>query len=107
VARTPTEHSSDSARGAYTKWSNVADRAAAMADMHANSPSGYAWHARRLFGQDVDVANMTPTQWQQTDAARSAWLKANSIKAIRARMLKRAEKLRKRADAIDAKYEAP
>jgi hypothetical protein len=73
---------------------------------HVQSPSGWNWHARRLFGADVDLDTLTTKQWERVGAARLAWLKANSIKAVKARQLGRARRLRERADAIEAAVEA-
>jgi hypothetical protein len=82
-------------------WSGVADRNERLRNAHDNSPSGYIWHARRLFGADVDLDALTKQQWKQVADARLAWLKANQLKAVRARQLQRARRLRDRADAIE------
>ncbi len=102
MPRSPTQHSRDSSAAAFTMWGNTADRTARLRNAHDNSPSGHNWHARRLFGQDVDLDKMTPEQWQQTADARLAWLKANSIKAIKARQRKRAAALREKAARMEA-----
>jgi hypothetical protein len=83
-------------------WANTADRAARMRNAHNFGPACVPWHARRLFGADVDTDALTPTQWKQAEAARLAWLRANSIKGVRAKALKRAKRLRALADAIEA-----
>jgi hypothetical protein len=83
-------------------WAGIADRGERLQNMHDNSPSGFAWHARRLFGADVDLDALTPQQWEQVAAARMAWYKANSIKGVKARQLGRARALRERAARIEA-----
>jgi hypothetical protein len=85
MARTPTQHSEDSTGAAYASWANTADRTVRLRNAHDNSPSGHNWHARRLFGADVDLDSLTKAQWKQVAAARRAWLKAQSIKATRVR----------------------
>jgi hypothetical protein len=89
MTRTPQQHSADSRFAAYLMWSGVEDRAARLRKAHDNGPSGYSWHARRLFGQDVDVEALTATQIKQVVDARLSWLKAQSLKAVRAKRLKR------------------
>jgi hypothetical protein len=102
--RTPEQHREDSQYAAHVMWSGVADRAARLANMHQNSPSGYTWHARRLLGQDVDLEALTPTQWKQVEAARAAWFKASSRKGVKARKLDKAQRLRDEIAAIEAEY---
>jgi hypothetical protein len=102
VARTPAEHSADSRQAAHTMWSGVADRNEHLRNAHNNSPSGQNWHARRLFGRDVDLDSLTPTQWAQVDAARRAYLRAMSMKATKMRRLRRAQRLEDRAATIRA-----
>lgn len=106
MARTPAEHSEDSRQAAHTMWSGVADRNEHLRNAHNNSPSGQNWHARRLFGADVDLDTLTPTQWAQVEAARRAYLNAMSIKATKTRRLKRAQRLREHAAAIEAEVES-
>jgi hypothetical protein len=84
------------------KWAGVADRNEHLRNAHDHSPSGVIWHARRLHGRDVDLDSLTPEQWQQVEKARLAWLKANALKATRARRLKRAQRLEATAAAIRA-----
>jgi hypothetical protein len=103
--RTPEQHSADSKAAAYTMWAGVADRSARLRDAHHNSPSGEIWHARRLFGQDVDLASLTPRQWKQASDARTAWLRANSIKATKARRRKAAAERAKREAERTAEIE--
>jgi hypothetical protein len=98
----PTEREEIARSGAFTMWSNVADRSERLRAAHDNSPSGYLWHARRLFGKDVDAEALSPQQWDQVAAARMAYLKAIASKATRARKLKRAQRLRDEAAAIEA-----
>lgn len=106
MARTPEQHSADSRAAAHTMWGGVTDRAERLRNMHNNSPSGYAWHARRLYGADVDVEKLTKTQWKAVEAARLSWLHANALKAAKAstrvRKLRKAKQLRARADRLDA-----
>jgi len=45
--------------GGYRSWVNTENRAQRMAVVQANSPTGLDWHARRLFGQDVDLNSLT------------------------------------------------
>jgi hypothetical protein len=59
-----------------------------------------------LFGTDVDLAALTPTQWGHVEAARRAYLKAMSIKATKTRRLKRAQRLRDAAAVIEAEVKA-
>jgi hypothetical protein len=89
VARTPEQDSADSKQAAHMMWAGVADRSARLRNAHENNITGQNWHARRLFGADVDLDALTPTQWQQVEAARRAYLTAMSIKATKARRLKR------------------
>lgn len=102
MARSPEQHSADSRYAAHVMWSGVADKTERLRNMHDNSPSGYAWHARRLFGADVDVDALTKRQWKQVADARLAWLRANSIKAIKVRQRQTARKLRAEADRLEA-----
>jgi hypothetical protein len=102
MTRTPQQHRDDSRHAAHTMWAGVGDRGERLSNMHLNSPSGYRWHARRLFGQDVDVNALTDEQWEQVEAARISWYKATAMKAVRARRRKYASKLRERAAAIEA-----
>jgi hypothetical protein len=106
VARTPQQHSLDSKIAAHTMWANTPDRAERLQKAHNNSFTGDLWHARRLYGPDVELDALTPAQLKAVREARESWKKANSRKGVRARQLKRAQKLRERADAIEAKYEA-
>lgn len=78
---------------------SAAARAARTQD---NSPRGYKWHARRLFGADVDVDALTEQQWETVADERLSYLRAKSAKAVQARQLGRARRLRERADAIEA-----
>jgi len=102
MARTRKQHSEDSRGAAYAMWANVADRTERLRNAHGNSPSGTAWHARRLFGADVDLDALTTTQWNQAEQARLMWLRANSVKATKQRRLEHAERLEKRAATIRA-----
>ncbi|MGA7050501.1 MAG: hypothetical protein WBZ37_04380 [Mycobacterium sp.] len=102
----PAEHQEIATTAAYAQWANTADRAARLGNAHVNSPSGYNYHARRLFGQDVDLDKLTETQWAKVADARLAYLRAMAMKATRARRLKRAQALREKADAIVADVEA-
>jgi hypothetical protein len=94
----------DKQRAAFTMWGGVTDRGERMPNAHAAGPAGDNWHARRLFGADVDLDALTDEQWRQVAKARLAWLRANAIKAVRARQLKRAEAMRAKADALEARY---
>lgn len=87
---------------AYSMWAGVADPNERLRAAHENSPSGYSFHARRLFGADVDLDKLTKTQMKQVAQARLAYLKAMSLKGIRAKRLKQAQRLRAQADAIEA-----
>ena len=98
MARTPEQHSQNSRFAAYLMWSGVADRAERLRNAHDAGPSGSSWHARRIFGQDVDIEALTATQLKQVVDARLSWLKAMSEKAVRAKQLKR-EAARKAAGA--------
>jgi hypothetical protein len=103
VAISPANHSENSRFAAYVMWGNTTDRAERLRNAHNSSPSGYLWHARRLFGQDLpDVESLTKTQLKQVHDARLAWLRANAIKAVRGRKLAHARQLRERAAAIEA-----
>jgi hypothetical protein len=102
VARTPAEHSEDSSYAATVMWSGVADRNARLRNAHDNSPSGLIWHARRLFGANVELNALTEEQLAQAEAARLMWYRAVSKKGVKARRLQRAQQLRARADAIEA-----
>jgi hypothetical protein len=85
-----------------TMWSGVTDRTERLRNAHENSPGGHNLHARRLFGRDVDIDKLTKVQWQQVAQARRAYLKAMSLKGIRAKRLKQAQRLRQQAAAIEA-----
>ena len=74
--------------------------------MHENSPSGMNWHARRLFGQDVDLESLTKRQWQQVAKARHSYLKANALKAVEAKRQKAPQRLRDKADLLEARLKA-
>ena len=67
-----------------------------------NSPRGWNWHARRLFGPDVTYDDLPPDQKEQVDAARSAWMTELGLKGNKSRRLSAARRLRERADAIEA-----
>ena len=67
-----------------------------------NSPRGYSWHARRLFGPDVSYDALPPDKQEQVAAARVVYLKANALKSVRARKLIQAQRLRDKADALEA-----
>lgn len=67
-----------------------------------NSPRGYNWHARRLFGPDVTYDDLTPDRQEQVAAARSEYMRANGLKGVNARQLVRVRRLREKADAIEA-----
>lgn len=69
---------------------------------HDNSPRGYNWHARRLFGPDVDPDRLTREQWEQVAAERLTWLRAKSANATIARRLNTVRRLREKADRIEA-----
>lgn len=88
MARTPQQHSDDSRFAAYLMWSGVDDRAQRLRNAHDNSPSGYAWHARRLYGDDVDIEALSVAQMKSVVDARLAWLRAQSVKAVAARRRK-------------------
>jgi hypothetical protein len=83
-------------------WAGVADRNERLRNAQKAGAAGYEWHARRLFGPDVDLDALTKKQWKQVVDARLSYLKAMSLKASNARRLKHAQKLRARADAIEA-----
>jgi len=102
VARTPQQRSKDGRYAALIGWSGVADRTERLRNLHTENPSGHNWHARRLFGADVDLDALTPTQWAQVEAARLAWMKAMSMRAAKKRRLQRAQRLRETADVIEA-----
>jgi len=102
LTRTPEQHRADSRQAAHTMWSGVADRNERLRNAHDNGFASDNWHARRLFGADVDRDGLTTEQWEQVEAARKAWNKANSLKGVRARRLKRAQRPRAEADAIEA-----
>jgi hypothetical protein len=106
AARDPAERTEIAAQAAHTMWSGVANREERLANAHDKSPSGLIWHARRLFGQGVDLEALTDTHWKQAADARRAWLRANALKATRARRLKRAQRLRDEAEAIEAQLAA-
>lgn len=89
MARTPAEHSQDSRQAAHMMWAGVTDRNEHLRNAHNHSPSGYAWHARRLFGADVEYDSLTEAQKKQVADARRAYLKAISIKATKKRRLMR------------------
>ena len=101
MARTPAERSEDSRQAAHTMWAGVADRSERLRNAHNQSPSGQNFHARRLFGADVDTDALTPIQWQQVEAARQAWFKAMAMKATKKRRLERAQRLRDAAAVIE------
>lgn len=102
MARTPEQRRDDSRQAAHTMWSAVADRNARLRNAHNNGFASDNWHARRLFGADVDVEKLTKQQWQQVAAARQSWQKANALKAVKTRRLKHAKRLREQAAAIEA-----
>lgn len=68
----------------------------------AHGPASPSWHAKRLFGVNVDLATLTPIQWEQAEQARLTWLRATSKKGTKVRQLQRAALLRERAAAIEA-----
>ena len=99
----PAERKQIASGAAFAMWAGVADPAQRLRNAHDNSPSGYLWHARRLFDPDLkDLDGLTPKQKRRVEKARTAWYKANAVKATRARKLKRAQRLRAQADAIEA-----
>lgn len=102
MPRTPEQHSADSKAAAYTRWSGIADRAGELRGAHENSPSGDNWHARRLFGSDVDLASLTPKQWEQVADARLAWLRAKQLNAVEARKRKAKERRMAEIDQEEA-----
>jgi len=101
----PAERKEIASTGAYTMWSNTPDRAARLTNMHRESTCGENYHARRLFGQDVDLDSLTPQQWEAVRQARSAWYKALSNKGIRAKRLKQAQRLHAKARRIEAEVD--
>ncbi len=96
------EHRLASSKGGFTSWAGTPDRAARMAAPQSNSPSSLAWHARKLFGPDVDLDHLTDAQWAQVEAARSAWYAEFGLKGLRARKLAKAAWLREQAARIEA-----
>ena len=102
MARTPAERSQDARAAALHSWANTVDPNARLALAHLNSPAGFNWHAKRLYGQDVDLDGLTPQQWERVADARLAYLRANAIKATRTHQRKRAQALREKADAMEA-----
>ena len=107
MARTKQQHSQDASYASHVMWSGVADRVERLRNAHNNSPSGVNWHARRLFGKNVDLDALTPAQWQQVEAARRSYLKAMSLRAARNRRQEWAQRLREQADAIEAEVGEP
>jgi hypothetical protein len=105
VTRTPDQRRDDSRHAAHVMWSNTADRGERLRNAHDNSFGGDNWHARRIFGADVDLDSLTPEQWKQVDAARTSWFKAVSAKGVKARRLKAAQRLRDEAAAMQAAAE--
>jgi hypothetical protein len=91
-----------SSKGGFKGWANTPDRAARMAAPQSNSPSSLTWHARKLFGPDIDLHGLTDAQWQQVEAARSAWYAEFGLKGLRARKLTKAARLREQAARIEA-----
>lgn len=102
MTRTPEQHSEDSRYAAHVMWAGTADRKERLRNAHTNSFGGEVWHARRLFGPDVDLDALSAEQWKQVEAARRSWTKAVSIKGNKAKRLKQAQRLRERAAAIEA-----
>jgi hypothetical protein len=95
------EHRLASSLGGFKGWANTADRAARMAAPQSASPSSTAWHARKLFGPNVDLEALTDAQWRQAEAARSAWYRDFGLKGLRARKLAKAARLREQAARIE------
>jgi hypothetical protein len=105
--RTRKKHSEDSSFGANLMWSRVADRTERLRNAINAGPAGYNWHAKRLFGADVDLDALTPRQWKQVEDARLAYLRAMALKATQKRRLLRAARLREEAAAIEAEVGEP
>jgi hypothetical protein len=87
--------------GGLRGWLNTEDRAARIAKPHQASPSGWAWHARRL-GYDPD-SELTPEQRKRVEEHRRLWYAELSRKGRRARDRRYAERLRARADQAEAR----
>jgi hypothetical protein len=74
--------------GGYLSWSRTENWDERLAKMHRNSPGHVEWHARRLFGQDIDLTSMTRTQWRRAECARRAWFAEFSSKGLAAQKVK-------------------
>ena len=96
------EHRLASSKRGFKSWAGTLDRAARMAVPQSNSPISLAWHARELFGPDVDLDGLTEAQWRQVEAARAAWYAEFGLKGLRARKLQKAARLRKQTARIEA-----
>ena len=73
--------------GGNLSWARTEDRAARAARMRAHSPSGIAWHARKL-GFDPD--NLTETQRKRAENARRAYYKRMALESQKARARRKA-----------------
>lgn len=86
-------------QGAFTSWSRTTDRRARMRPAQAQSPTGDAWHARRL---GFDPERLTESQMLQVKAARAAWYAGLTAQSAKARRRRKAKRLRTELAEIEA-----
>ncbi|UNB96965.1 hypothetical protein H5T25_18555 [Mycobacterium malmoense] len=76
--------------GGHTSWANTQNRQARMAVPQQASPASWEWHADRF---DPNHELPAEERRQRGESAKRAYMKQLSRKALRARRLKKADRL--------------
>jgi hypothetical protein len=88
--------------GGHKSWAATRDRDDRMANAWAAGVTGMLWHAKPLFGEDVDLEQLTPAELAQVKSARKRWFAELTAKSLKSRQRKKAQRLRAQADELEA-----